>query len=415
MTQVTRHRLSRRRFLKSTGIGLLGLYGGRARYFPDFSGQDVQQVAEFTSRVILHSYDPAAEAGAFSPVTQAVRDAMLAATDLSWLHEGETVFVKVASNSNIAPPAVTSPAVLEGVIGLLWEAGAGRVIVGDMSGAQFVRHLPEETIGSTRENLRQNGLLQAAEAAGAEIHCFEEVPFSEAFIPAMPPGAHHWGTDLQVAAILDEVDHIINLPRLGKHGLAGASLGLKNAVGWISDYSRGVLHRDAATFHAKIAEINAIPQLVEKMRLTLTLVDGALTTYGPDAGYRLGLARPFILAAEDVVCHDQVALVALAWARQQTPAAALAEDPYPAESNGLNWWFVRVYWGEEAASQYETLPTFDLVSADQPTHVNLAWELLHGGRPAALEVIPGGVAPDDSLLALLAAQAALGITLPASL
>jgi hypothetical protein len=220
---------------------------------------------------------------------------------------------------------------------------------------------------------------------------------------------------LQVAAILDEVDHIVNLPRLGKHGLAGVTLGLKNAVGWISDYSRGVLHRDAATFQEKIVEINTIPQLAGKLRLTLTLADQALTTFGPDNGYHLALARPFILAAEDIVSHDQVALVALAWARQRTPADALAADPYPAETNGLNWWFVRVYWGEEAASRYETLPTFDLLSADQPTHINLAWERLHGGRPAALEIVPGGAAPDEGLLTLLAEQAALGITLPTDL
>ena len=409
MTHKNSSSITRRDFLKSTGFGLLGLYGGRALQMP-LPGGGLLAASEVLSPVALHTFDPAV-----STTTEAVRAAMRAATDLSWLREGDSVFVKVASNSNLNAPSVTSPAVLEGVVGLLKEAGAGRVIVGDMSGAAYVRHMAEETIGSTRDNMRQNGLLAAAEAAGAEIHCFEEVPFESAYIPGVPTGDHHWGADLQVAAILDEVDHIVNLPRLGKHVLAGASLGLKNAVGWISDTSRGVLHRDAATFQEKIAEINTIPQLAGKMRLTLTLVDQALTTYGPDSGYPLVLARPFIVAAEDVVSHDQVALVALEWARQQTPAAVLAEDPYPAESNGMNWWFVRVYWGEEAASQYQTLPTFDsLVSADTPTAVNLAWNLLHGGRPAALEVVPGGEPLAESLLALLQGQPALGITLPAS-
>ena len=390
---------TRRDFLKASGAGLISLTTGRAHFQPQIGPN---------SRVHLHTFDPAATSS-----TEAVRGAMLAATDLSWLRAGESVFVKVASNSNYAPPAVTSPAVLEGVVGLLKEAGAGTVYVGDMSGAQFVRHLATETTGSTRDNMRQNGLLAASEASGATIHCFEEVPFESAYVPSIPQIAHHWGEDLFVAEILDRVDHIVNLPRLGKHVLASATLGMKNAVGWISDHSRMVLHRDAATFQEKIVELNAIPQLVNKMRLTLTLVDQALTTYGPDNGYHLPLAQPLVLASSDVVSHDQVALLTLLWARSQTPAAALANDPYPAESNSLNWWFVRVYWGQEAAAQYQDLPTYDsLAGPDVPMHVNLAWESLRGERPAAIEVIPGGIPLDESLVSALKQNPVLGIVLP---
>jgi hypothetical protein len=260
--------------------------------------------------------------------------------------------------------------------------------------------------------MRQNGLLAAAEATGAEIHCFEEVPFEQAYIPGIPQVEHHWGSDLQVAEVLDRVDHIINLPRLGKHVLAGATLGLKNSIGWISDHSRMVLHRDGATFQEKIVEVNAIPQLADKTRLTLTLVDQALTTYGPDSGFHLPLAQPVILASEDVVSHDQVALLTLLWARSQTSASALANDPYPAETNGLNWWFVRVYWGEEAAAQYQTLQAFDsLAEPDVPTHINLAWDILQGGRPAVIEVIPRGLPLNPSLAATLTHNASLGVAL----
>ncbi|NWG16818.1 MAG: DUF362 domain-containing protein [Chloroflexi bacterium] len=398
------NKVSRRDFLRLTGAGLAGLMSGGVR-LASLSGARVQQAVGPNSRVLLHTFDPAA-----TLTTQAVRDAMLSVTDLSWLREGESVFVKVASNSNYSPPSVTSPAVLEGVVTLLKEAGAGTVYVGDMSGAQFVRHLPTETIGSTRENMRQNGLLDAAEAAGAEVFCFEEVPFESAYIPGIPQIEHHWGDDLRVAEILDRVDHIINLPRLGKHVLAGATLGMKNAVGWIGDHSRMVLHRDAATFHEKIVELNTIPQLVDKMRLTLTLVDQALTTYGPDSGYHLPLAQPVILASDDVVGHDQIALLTLLWARNQTPAEALNGDPYPAEANGLNWWFVRVYWGEEAAALYQTLPAFDaLAEPETPTYINLAWESMRGGRPEAVEVFAGGLPINPALAAVLTRDPNLGV------
>ncbi len=396
--------LTRRDFLKLVGAGSAAAASGGLpplAYTPRHARQ-----AAADSRVALRMFDPAS-----APAAQAVRDAALDATDLSWLRAGDSVFVKVASNSNYRPPSVTAAAAVEGVVGLLKAAGAGTVYVGDMSGAQFVRHLADETTGSTRENMRQNGLLAAAEAAGAVVHCFEEVPFAQAYFQAAPPGSHHWGADLYAAEILDRVDHIVNLPRLGKHVLAGASLGLKNAIGWISDHSRMVLHRDAATFHEKIVEVNAIPQLADKLRLTLTLADQALTTYGPDAGYRLPLTQPFVLASEDVVSHDQIALLALLWARGQTPAAALAEDPFPAESNGLNWWFVRVYWGAEAAALYQELPTFELVAPDVPAHVNLAWDRLRGGRPAAITVTARGLPLNAALATALTSVPSLGVAL----
>ncbi|MFN8528597.1 MAG: DUF362 domain-containing protein [Anaerolineae bacterium] len=338
---------------------------------------------------------------------------MAAVTDFAWLHPGDSVFVKVASNSNLAPPSVTSPDVLEGVIRSLQAAGAGTIYVGDMSGAQFVHHLADHTMGSTRDNMRDNGLLAAAEAAGAVIHCFEEIPFETAYVPGVVSGTHHWGDGLQVAEILDRVDHIVNLPRLGKHVLAGASLGLKNAVGWISDHSRMVLHRDGATFHEKIAELNIVPQLRDKMRFTLTLADRALTTYGPDAGYALPLSHPLIIASTDVVSHDQIALLTLMWARRQIPADVLAQDPYPDQSNGLNWWFVRVTWGDEIAG-YQELPTVDdLAAADSLTHINLAYDRIHGGRPDAIEVIPGGLGLPQTLGDQLTRDPALRIVVQA--
>lgn len=407
MASKNRAQVTRRDFLKLTAAGSVILASGGKTPFSSPSGAQAQRATSPNSRVLLHTFEPAD-----TPTTEAVRDAMLATTDLSWLREGDSVFVKVASNSSYSHPAVTSPAVLEGVVSLLREAGAGTVYVGDMGGAVYVRHLATETIGSTRDLMRQNGLLAAAEAAGAQLHCFEEIPFERAYIPGVPQIDHHWGDELQVAEILDRVDHIVNLPRLGKHVLAGASLGLKNVVGWISDHSRMVLHRDAATFHEKIVEVNAIPQLAGKMRLTLTLVDQVLTTEGPDTGYHLPLAQPIILASDDIVSHDQVALLTLLWARSQTAASALSSDRYPADSNGINWWFVRVYWGEEAAAQYQTLQAFEsLAEPDVPTHINLAWGSLRGGRPDRIEVIPRGLPVIPSLASTLTAKANLGVVL----
>ncbi len=186
-------------------------------------------------------------------------------------------------------------------------------------------------------------------------------------------------------------------------GSAGSAI----TAGWCCTATR-------ATFQEKIAELNTIPQLANKTRLTLTLADRILTTYGPDTGYHLPLAHPLIVASDDVVSHDQIALLVLLWARQQTPAAALSEDPYPAQSDGLNWWFVRVTWDDEIAG-YQTLPTFDHpAAADALTHINYAFDLMHGGRPDLLQVIPGSIPLEDSLVSLLTADPDLRIVLSAT-
>lgn len=392
--------LSRRELLALTGATLLASLFRR-----DPLGTLAQPT--LTTRAALHTYDPQT-----TTPDAAVLAAVETATDLRWLSPGESVFLKVASNSNRPPPAVTSPQVLAPIIRRLRQAGAGTIYVGDMSGAFFVRHLADQTIGSTRENMRQNGLLQAAEDAGAIVHCFEEVPFDRAYIPAAPPVAHHWGSDLRVAEILDRVDHIINLPRLGSHVLAGYTLGLKNAIGWVSDHSRMVLHRDGDLFQTRIAEVNAIPQLREKLRLTLTLVDWALTTYGPDTGYRLPLARPVIVASDDIVSHDQIALLTLLWARGQTPAADRAQDPYPAQTNGFNWAFVRTVWGGGAVADYRDLPTADdLSDATAALHINDAFTILHGRRPDRIEVQLSGADTDPGLIERLTSRPETGISL----
>ena len=71
--------------------------------------------------------------------------------------------------------------------------------------------------------------------------------------------------------ILNHVDHVVLLPRVSRHMLAGTSLGLKAAVGWLRDDSRLEFHRDAGSFFEKIAEINDTTILRQKLRMTLSV------------------------------------------------------------------------------------------------------------------------------------------------
>ena len=100
MAQKHTSQLSRRQFLKYSVAGSMLAMSGLAGSAVQAEGSS--PVTSAASRVILHSYDREA-----TLPSQAVREVMLNATDMSWLKPGDSVFVKVASNSNLPAPSVT--------------------------------------------------------------------------------------------------------------------------------------------------------------------------------------------------------------------------------------------------------------------------------------------------------------------
>ena len=136
---------------------------------------------------------------------------------------------------------------------LLKEKGAGRVIVGDMSGIEHVKLSSGGLSGSTRQLMEAAGMAEAVRAAGAEMHFFEEAGW-QAFYEDSPASGAHWKRGLMMPNILKEVQHIVLMPRCSRHVLAGSTLGLKAAVGYWRTDTRLEYHRDAATFQEKTAE-----------------------------------------------------------------------------------------------------------------------------------------------------------------
>ena len=73
--------------------------------------------------------------------------------------------VSVVCNSGNDYPATTDPLAVHAMVTLLKERGAGRVMVGDMSGVQFLRFGKDRLSGSSRELMTGNGLVGAATCA----------------------------------------------------------------------------------------------------------------------------------------------------------------------------------------------------------------------------------------------------------
>ncbi|MCG3115067.1 MAG: DUF362 domain-containing protein [Candidatus Manganitrophus sp. SA1] len=131
--------------------------------------------------------------------------------------KGKTVLVKPNVVSHNPPPATTSPDVVRSVVKLLYEGGAGKVIVGDMSG---VIRLP------TRKNLKETGIEAAAREAGAEVIDFDDAEWIE----VKPPQAQLSGK-IYVARPVYEADLLVNVPVVKTHQSATYSICLKNLVG----------------------------------------------------------------------------------------------------------------------------------------------------------------------------------------
>jgi len=316
-------------------------------------------------------------------IRRAVRASAEAATDFSWLSKGDSVFIKPALNSGYPYPATTSPVAIGAMVALLKDKGAGRVVLGDMSGIEHVKLTPKGLSGSTRELMKRCGMARAAQEAGAELHFFEQAGW-QAFYEDLPVAGSHWKKGLMMPAILKEMDHIVLMPRCGRHTLAGSTLGLKAAVGYWRTDTRLEYHKFAATFHEKTAEANTVSTLLNKQRLVVSAADKMLTTYGPDKGFVIEPLTGLAIASRSVVAHDMVSLAWLILGMSETPPGERTwfKDPNNSQmiASPANRYVVGLLGGIGNAIGAEKLIRHDLNGISDDRTLNRAYEIF-GGRP----------------------------------
>lgn len=333
--------------------------------------------------------------GGSAQVELAVRSAAETATDFSWLSRGDPVFIKPVLNSGNPYPDTTSPLAVRAMIELLKDRGAGRVIVGDMSGVEHVRFSREGLSGSTRRLMEASGIAAAVLSAGGELDPFEERGW-DGFYPEFPTAGANWLGHLMMPDVLREVAHIVVMPRCGRHVLAGASLGLKAAVGYWRTDTRLEYHRDAATFHEKTAEGNTVATLLEKQRLVVTAADKVLTTFGPDDGRVCRPATGLVIASQSVVAHDMISLAWLIECRRSMPWAGRHSfrDNSQLLARVGNRMIVGWLGGWKAALAAEAFAKNKLDSIWDDRTLNHAYEVL-GDRPTIDLRFANNLVPED--------------------
>lgn len=249
---------------------------------------------------------------------RAIRDAVLAIDNLDWLKPGDSVLIKPVINSGKPYPSTTSPLAVGSMIRLLKERGAGRVVVGDMSGVFHLDQRPDGCTGSTRELAKSAGLLDAVPAAGGEWAFFEESGW-ESFHEEQPAPGAHWRQGIMLPDVLNTVDHIVSMPRCSRHSLLGNTLALKSVVGYMRYDTRLEYHHAAASIQEKTAEANTVPTLLRKQRLVVTAADKVLATFGPDMGHVITPPQGLVIASRSVIAHDMISLAWLIMHWHQAP------------------------------------------------------------------------------------------------
>jgi uncharacterized protein (DUF362 family) len=170
----------------------------------------------------------------------AIEKVFLKASDnLSWLSKGDLVLLKPALNSPDLYPATTHPLSLNVVSEILEKHGA-EVIAGDQSGIEHVLQDESGVIhGSSKGCFEKSGMAES----GVKFVSFEDEGW-DGFYKFKSMKTSSWKDGFYITKLVKEADHIINLPRLSTHILAGVTLGFKDMVGLLREDSRVQFHTD---------------------------------------------------------------------------------------------------------------------------------------------------------------------------
>ncbi|MBF0195274.1 MAG: DUF362 domain-containing protein [Magnetococcales bacterium] len=219
-----------------------------------------------------------------------------------FIKKGDTVLLKPNVGWDRMPEqgANTGPEVVGSVVDLCRQAGAGRVLVSDVS------------LNDPRRSFNRSGIEKAVHDYGGEV----KICGSDDFVMTDMGGSllKVW----PVSRFLMEADKIINLPIVKHHSLSGCTLSMKNWYGVLGG-RRNQLHQDIHT---------SIVDLAHALKPTLTIMDAVrvLKRNGPTGGNPDDVVREnTVIASLDEVALDSFSLGFLGLVPDDIPFLAMAE------------------------------------------------------------------------------------------
>jgi uncharacterized protein (DUF362 family) len=203
---------------------------------------------------------------------------------------GDTVLLKPNYNTADPFPGSSDPEFLRAIIGMLYDAGAGKVILAERTA--FLH---------SRKVLEQAGIIKVAEDGGAEVRVFGKDGLQALFDrkgwrrTKVPGGKYLHSVAIAREAL--EIDKIVYAPLIKTHHAADFTGAIKLSMGLVKPFF------DQITFHAKnLREKLAELGLVVKPDLIIMDARKVFITRGPAKGE---LREPnVILASGNQVAID---------------------------------------------------------------------------------------------------------------
>jgi uncharacterized protein (DUF362 family) len=217
--------------------------------------------------------------------TEDLKSDVLKAVDLiggfgKIISKGDQVLLKPNYNSTDSPPASSDPALLMAIVELLYEHGAGKVILGESSWQGL----------STRKALQKTGTLDALKDTGVEVAFLDE----EKYVRVNVGGEYLKHVSLAERAM--HVDKVVYSCCMKTHFRADFSLSLKLGFGFTKKSERMEFH--LRHLKEKLVDLNLV------LHPNLIIMDGrkCFITGGPFSGE---VREPnLILASGDRVAMD---------------------------------------------------------------------------------------------------------------
>ncbi len=227
---------------------------------------------------------------------------------------GRTVLVKPNVLSDSAPEKAitTHPAVVEALVMILKDMGAGHIIIGDSPGMQAGRFNP-----------KASGIADVAARTGAELADF-----------AVNPRIHQVGSlRIPMAEALDRADIVISAAKLKTHQLMYATGVIKNLFGTVPGLNKSPLHLRARKPEEFAALILAI---FREAHVDYSIMDAIVGMEGPgpsngsprEIGLLIGGANPYAIDKAEARIMGYRTVPIVSRAEEEMPGCTETEYPF---------------------------------------------------------------------------------------
>lgn len=198
--------------------------------------------------------------------------------------KGKRVLVKpnILTDDDPAKCISTNPVVVEAMIRFLQSKGA-TVMVGD-----------SPAVHTQKFKAEKSGILKVCESTGAQWIDFMSSPVEK----PLKKGK------IKIAAIVDQVDLIISLPKFKNHELVYFTGAIKNTLGLVPGFSKAkqhALHQDRSKFGEFLVDLN------ELVTPAYFLMDGIMGMEGPGPGRGLPVEIGLLFGSTNPLILDIIA------------------------------------------------------------------------------------------------------------